>query len=204
VVGIVETGVDLIAQQFDKTPDATAIIFATRTTIGSETHKNLLIDRGYPADQIVGQACHRLPGAIERGYDSEETVGFIQGFVQQALKQVTNNDNPIFASLNCTHFGYSINQFKQIFAEAGYPDIEIIDPNPKMGDFLFREKFLNRYGRTNVTVDVMSKVKVRERKRKSLGSLLGLTSSLTAEALNNYTFDDNLFDSKFDSTTIDR
>lgn len=204
VVGIVETGVDLISQQFDENPEATVIIFATKTTIGSNSHKNLLISRGYPADQIVGQACHRLAGRIERGYNSKETVELIRKYVRQALEKVEDPQAPIFASLNCTHYGYSRQQFKEVFAEAGYPEIEIIDPNPKMSDFLFEPRYLNRYPKTTVTLEVVSKTKLSEKKRSSLGDLLQKTSPPTAEALRNYQYDPDLFDAKFDSTKISR
>jgi len=202
VIGIVETGVDLIAEQFEKTPNATCLIFATKTTIGSETHKNLLIKKGYSGDQIVGQACHRLAGSIERGYDSEETINYLKGFVPQALEKRNNPNTPIFVSLNCTHYGYSINQFKEVFASVGYPDIEVIDPNPKMADFLFHPEYLNRYQKTNVSVEVVSKVKVSKQEIESLSGLLKLTSQQTAESFRNYQYDWNLFDSKFDSTKI--
>lgn len=202
MIGIVETGVDLIAEQFDKNPDATAIIFATRTTIGSNAHKNLLESRGYPEDQIVGQACHRLAGSIERGYDSEETMGYIHEYVTEALEKMNNRDTPIFTSLNCTHYGYSMQQFKDIFATAGYPDIEIIDPNPQMADFLFKPPYINRYPKTKVTVDIVSKTKISEQEINSLSCLLQQVSPLTAEAFQNYQYNPELFDAKFDSTTI--
>ena len=204
VVGIVETGVDLIARQFDKTPEATAIIFATRTTIGSESHKKLLVQKGYPSGQIVGQACHRLPGAIERGYNSEETQKYIRGFVPEGLEKVTEPDTPIFVSLNCTHYGYSMEVWREVFAEAGYPDVVIIDPNLEMANFLFDERYLQRYPKTEVTVEVVSKVKVSAQKRNSLGSLLSRTSEKTTQALVNYQYDPELFDAQFDSTTIGR
>ena len=202
VIGIVETGVDLIAQQFDKTPDATAIIFATKTTIGSNSHKNRLVDRGYPGDQIVGQACHRLAGAIERGFDSEETMKYIREFVPQALEKRHDPHRTIFASLNCTHYGYSIDQFKEVFKEAGYSDIEIIDPNPMMANFLFESEYLNRYPETRVTIDVVSKTEVSEQERESLGTLLRISSPETDKAFQNYRYDPELFDAKFDTTGL--
>ncbi len=202
VLGIVETGVDLIAQQFDQTPEATAIIFATKTTIGSNSHKNRLVSRGYPADQIVGQACHRLAGAIERGFDSEETMQYVREFVPQALEKKMDANRPVFASLNCTHFGYSIEQFRQVFENAGYPNIEIIDPNPQMADFLFESKHLNHYPETQVTIEVVSKTNVSEQERASLGTLLHITSPKTDAAFQNYRLDPDLFDAKFDTTKI--
>lgn len=202
VVGIVETGVELIAERFEKTPEATVIIFATKTTIRSNSHKNRLIQKGYSADRIVGQACPHLAGSIERGYNSEETDELIKKYVHDALKKISDSKAPIFVSLNCTHYAYSRQQFLDAFTAAGYPSIEILDANPRMCDFLFRPQYLHRYPETNVTVEVVSKTKINENKRKLLGKLLRLISFQTAEALMNYRHDPDLFDAKFDSIKI--
>ena len=153
-------------------------------------------------NQIIGQACHRLAGAIERGTDSEETIGYIQKYVTQALENVSNPGAPLFVSLNCTHYGYSMQQFKKVFADAGYPDIEIIDPNPQMADFMFQPEYLNRYPETNVTVEVVSKTSISPDEIASIKPLLEKVSPETAEAFANYQYDPELFDAKFDTTTI--
>ncbi len=202
MIGIVETGVDLISQEFDRNPGATAIIFATKTTIQSNAHKNLLVSRGYAENQIVGQACHKLAGSIERGYDSEETIGYINKYVAEALAKISEPSTPIFASLNCTHYGYSMAQFKDVFALQGFSDIKIIDPNPQMADFLFKPPYLNRYPQTDVTVEVVSKTKISQEEINSLAKLLQQVSPVTAQAFQNYRYEPDLFDAKFDSTTI--
>lgn len=204
VIGIVETGVKEIVKEFDNQPDAAVIIFATKTTIASNSHRDQLIAQGYPANQIIGQACHKLAGSIERGYDSEETIKYILQYVGEALSQIEQPETPIFASLNCTHFGYSMQQFNNAFAEAGYPDVVIIDPNPKMANFLFEPSKLNRFPETNITVEVVSKTEITPDKMASLGSLLEMTSPKTADALLNYKFDPDLFNAKFDSSTIEQ
>lgn len=197
VIGIVETGVDLIQQQFEETPDSKVIIFATKTTIAANSHKNMLVDRGIAAEKIIGQPCHKLAGSIERGTDSEETIGYIEKYVQQALENV-NPDEQLFASLNCTHYGYSIDQFRKVFADAGYEDITIIDPNPRMADFLFAEQNVGRYPETETEVKVVSKVEVSEKKIDSLDSLIYSISPEAALALKNYKFMPDLFDAKFE------
>jgi len=200
VAGIVETGADLIAEQFDRRPEAVVLIFATRTTIGSQAHKKLLVEQGYKPTQIQGQVCHRLAGAINRGFDSEETVGMIEGFVAEALAQLPSPDKEIFASLNCTDYGYSINQFRAAFAENGYSDITIVDPNSKMADFMFAETYIHRFPETQVSVEVISMVKIGEDMINSIGSRLKLISPQTAKALENYEYDPNLFDPKLEGT----
>lgn len=201
VIGIVKTGVDLIEEEFKQHPESTVIIFATRTTIGANSHKNMLVSGGYPEAQIIGQACRRLAGRVERGPESEETIGLINKYVHQALEKIEPG-TPIFASLNCTHYGYSIQQFKNAFANAGFKNIKIIDPNPRMADFIFDKQYLNRYSKTNVKVEVVSRVKISDQKKNSLDSLLLAISMPAAKALMGYKYLPNLFDAKFDSNKI--
>ena len=196
VVGIVETGVDLIARQFEKSPGATALIFGTLTTIQSEAHKKALVSRGFPAERIVGQACPRLAGAIERGTASEETVGYIKQFVGEALAKTPRTAGPLFASFNCTHYGYARKQFADALAAAGYPGIEILDPNPLMADILLQSRYLNRHPKTEVAVEVVSKVEITEQERASIGPLLEAVSPAVAEAFRNYRHDPGLFEVK--------
>lgn len=204
VIGIVERGVELIAEQFDKNSPATGIIFATETTISSHAHKNLLISRGYLANRVIEQPCTRLAGSIERGHDSEETIGYIKQYVAEAITQLNHRNSSIFASLNCTHYGYSLQQFKDAFAVAGYPEIEIIDPNPTMADFLITTPYLNRYPKTKVTVEVISKTEIHAEKKISLSKLLERISPVTASALLNYHNDPELFHVTVDTTIMDR
>ncbi len=204
IIGIVETGVDLIAEEFDQNPEAKVIIFATRTTIESNAHKNLLLKRGYAENRIIGQACHKLAGAIERGYDSEETIEYIRKYVFEALEKLKDHSQPLFASLNCTHFGYAIQQFKDVFASAGYAGIKIIDPNPKMADIIFQSPYLHRYPRTKISIEVVSKTEITPEEINSLAKLLQQVSPATSQAFANYRYDPELFHAEFDTTTIEK
>jgi glutamate racemase len=196
-VGIVETGVELIAKQFAVTPEATVIIFATKTTIASEAHKKALVALGIPAAQMVGQACHKLAGAIERGTASEETVGYIRQFVGEALAQAGGPGRAVFGSFNCTHFGYARLQFEEAFAAAGYPAIELLDPNPRMSDFMFRSPYLHRHAATDVSVEVVSKLEITEQERTSIGPLLRAVCPAVDDAFQGYVHDPGLFSVEF-------
>jgi len=197
VVGIVESGVDLITRQFESTPEATVIIFGTKTTIESEAYKKALMARGIPATSIVGQACHKLAGAIERGVDSEETVGYIRQFVQEAITKVEDKSRLIFGSLNCTHYGYARKHFEEAFSLNGHPGITLIDPNQRMIDFLFQPQCLNRYPETKVSIETISKLEITDQVKASLSPFLAKVSPATAEALKNYIFDPELFKVSF-------
>ncbi|MFZ5516085.1 MAG: glutamate racemase [Candidatus Zhuqueibacterota bacterium] len=202
VIGIVELGVDLMEQEFERQPEATVLIFATETTIGSGAHKKLLIERGIPAERIIGQSCPRLAGRIEEGPASEETIGLITKYVGKALDKLGAEPVPIFASLNCTHFGYSMQQFSDAFAAAGHAGIRIIDPNPSMAALLFKPEFMHRFPATNVSVEVVSKGKLGEKEINSISSLLEKTSPQTADALRRYEHRPDLFEAVFDSTML--
>lgn len=203
VIGIVETGVELIDQQFQSNPAATVIIFATETTIGAHAHKKMLTKRGYAADQIIEQACPGLAGSIERGYNSAETTELIQKYVTAAINQATPS-RPVFASLNCTHYGYSLHQFQEAFDRVGYPNITILDPNPRMADIIFQAQQAPRFPTTHLTIEVVSKTEITPTKIASLSQLLARVSPATAEALKNYRFDPDLFDAAFDTSSIEK
>jgi glutamate racemase len=198
VVGIVETGVDLIARELEKVPGSTALVLGTETTIGSEAHKKALVDRGFAPERIVGQSCHGLAGAIERGTSSSKTLDYIRQYVGEALDKAGPAAGPVFASFNCTHYGYVRQQFADAFAAAGHPGIEILDPNPLMADIFFRPAYFHRYPRTEVTVEVISKLEITEQERASIGPLLETVSPAVAEAFRNYTFDPKLFEVAFE------
>ncbi len=198
VVGIVETGVDLVAGQFAKTPGATAVLFGTKTTIENEAHKKALVALGVPPERIVGQACHRLAGAIERGVATEETVGYIRQFVGEALAKAGPVEGPLFAAFVCTHYGYARQQFAEAFAAAGQPGIVLLDPNPLMGDILFAPAHLRRFPRTEVAVEVVSKLEITEQERAAIGPLLEAVSPAVAAAFRSYTFDPKLFEVSFE------
>jgi glutamate racemase len=203
-VGIVGMGADLIARQLAEKPGSTAVVFATRTTIESNAYPDLLAKKGIPRDHVVGQACHRLAGSIERGADSAETARYVRTFVAEAIKRLPKNAGPLVVSLNCTHYGYVRNLWQESFAAAGYPGVKVLDPNPLMADFVVREGGPRRYPETSVSVEVVSKVPIGPDVQSSLGKLLRTVSPETADALAAYRLDPALFSVLIDPSAIVR
>ena len=201
-VEIVGLGADLIARELETKRGATAVVFATKTTIESGAHKKLLVGKGVPADHVVGEACHRLAGAIERGAASEETVAYVKKFVAEALEKRPDKTGPIVASLNCTHYGYVKPLWEQAFAAAGYPGVKVLDPNPLMTDLVLREGGAKRFPKAAVTVEVVSKVPIDEATRATLGALLRSVSPETADALARYRHEPDLFAAKVDPAAV--
>ncbi len=203
-VSIVGLGADLIAREIAGMKDATAVIFATKTTIESGAHRKLLVEKGVPGDRIVGEACPRLTGFIERGAASEETAAEVRKFVAEALERLPKKDGPIVASLNCTHYGYVLPLWQQTFASLGHPGVVVLDPNPLMTDLVLREGGARRYPSTSVTVAVVSKVPIGPGTQTNLGSLLRGVSPLTADALAHYRHEPDLFAASVNSSAIER
>ena len=203
-VSIVPMGAELIEGTLRTMPGATAVIFATKGTIDSGAHRGLLVDAGVPGERIVGQACPKLTGAIERGAHSEETRGRVRVFVEEALSKLPEKGAPLVVSLNCTHFGYARPVWEETFAALGYPRVTVLDPNSLMTDRALREAGPRRYPQTRVTVEVVSKTPITDEVRDSLGGLLRTTSSATADALAGWVHEPDLFDVEIDPAKLVR
>ena len=106
VIGIVEKGVDLIAENLAQEPDATVIIFATKTTVRQGTHKRMLVNGGISPEKIITQACPKLAGSIERGTHSEETRKLVNAYTDSVMKKLKGDESDLLISYNCTHYGY--------------------------------------------------------------------------------------------------
>jgi glutamate racemase len=196
VIGIVETGVDLIQNELEQDSTAKVLIFATKTTIEKNTHKNMLIDRGIEENRIITEACPKLAGAIERGTHSEETLGLVNQYVSEALSKTPDNINPLYVSFNCTHYGYINDVFEAKFKEKNRPAYKLLDPNPKMGDFIFNDKYLHRYENTDVSIKVVSQPELNVERIESIGNLIEQISPKTASAMREYEFTPELFEWK--------
>ncbi|GAB4364774.1 MAG: hypothetical protein Kow0042_03570 [Calditrichia bacterium] len=194
VVGVVETGVDLIEQNLREHPESPVIIFATSTTVKQNNHKRMLMERGIPEEKIITQACPRLAGSIERGYQSKETDSLVNKYVSAAIEHLGQVDVPVFISFNCTHYGYISDQFESGFMKRGVPVRALLDPNPQMADFLFTEAYRNRYPQTEVSIRIISQPELPEKRIASISELIGKVSPQTAEALRNYQFTPEFFE----------
>jgi glutamate racemase len=193
VVGIVEAGVDLIAQKLETSPESKVVIFGTHTTISEETHKKKLEENGIPSQRIIVQACPELVNYIEKGYDSDETEMLISAYVAEALHKMEDTQSPLYVSLNCTHFGYSLDLWEEAFRSSKVKPLGFLNPNSKMLDFLFELEERNRFDETEISIRVVSMVEIGKEKIESIGKRLGETSSQTSQALSNYELKPNLF-----------
>jgi glutamate racemase len=193
VVGIVEAGVDLIAQKLEASPESKVIIFATYTTANENTHKKKLEERGILSQRIIVQACPELVNYIEKGPASDETEMLISAYVAEALHKMKDTQPPLYVSLNCTHYGYSLDLWEQAFRGSKVRPLAFLNPNSKMLDFLFEPQERNRFERTEISISVVSMVEIGEEKIESLGKKLGEISPQTRDALSFYELKPDLF-----------
>jgi len=194
VIGIVETGVNQIHIALEKDSTAKVLIFATETTVHQNIHKKLLIERGIEESRIYTQACPKLAGSIERGTRSEETLDLVDQYVTEMLNKTPKDENPTFVSFNCTHYGYIQNVFAEKFEQKKRPVDKMINPNPRMADFIFIEKYKNRFENSEVNIKIVSQPKLPEKRIELIGSLIENISTNTALAMMDYDFAPELFE----------
>ncbi len=196
VVGIVNSGVDLIAQNLKTHPESKVILFGTQTTVSEGTYTQELEERGFLAERVFSQACPELVSYIEKGYDSDETEMLVFAYVDEALQKLGNPDPELYVSFNCTHYGYSLDLWEKAFESFGVKPRAYLNPNFRMNDFLFQSLCTDRYKKTDVSVRVVSMVEIEKKRIQSIGTWLEELSPQTADALRNYTHDPKLFEWK--------
>lgn len=196
VQGIIDAGVNLASNSLKAYPESKIILFATQTTVSHNTHKSELLKKGYLPERIVYQACPELVRYIEADYKGDETVMLIFAYVDEALQKINDRTAPLLVSLNCTHYGYSLETWKKAFRSLGGEPIAFLNPNLKMNDFLFRPQYQNRFKTTDTSVRIVSMVEIEKKKVQSLGSFLHPLSPQTAKALQKYEWKENLFEWK--------
>lgn len=194
VLGIVEAGVEMIAESLRSHPDAVVILFGTPTTIHEATHQKMLVERGFAENKIILQSCPELENYIEHDYAGEETAMLISACVDEALQKIAPPRPPFSVSLSCTHYGYSLPLWEKAFEEAGAKPLAILNPNSRMLDVLFSPPRRDRFKQTKISARVVSMVEIGPEKRSSLGKWLERISPEVATALRNYELVPSLFE----------
>jgi glutamate racemase len=190
VVDIVAGGVDLIASRLPANAPGTVILFGTETTIAEGAHRAALTARGVRPDRIVTQACPQLASYIETGFDSAETAFLIDAYVGEAVAAAGPIEQPLFVSLNCTHYGYALPAWRAAFAARDLAVAEFLDPNLTLADAL-PPCASTEGGR--VRVRVVSMVVIPPATIDSIARWLQNVSPTTATALRNYEQRPDLF-----------
>jgi glutamate racemase len=191
VIGIVESGVDLIDNKLKEMKEATVLIFGTETTIEEGSHVKALQKRQIPDEKIIVQACPQLQSYIEQDPVGEETGMLIDYYVLEATQGLSKDAGPLLVSLNCTHFGYAGDLWKTAVENAGFQLGAILDPNTTLGDLLIINKKSKSKVAPKISLKVVSKVELRNVEPISY-SFEDQSPSL-AEAIRKYTLIPDLF-----------
>jgi glutamate racemase len=193
VVGIIDSGVDLIHAYLSARADSIVIILGTPTTIEADTHRTRLVERGISAERIICQPCDRLAGEIEKAPEGATVRAMVDRYIRQAAERVSDRRGPVAAALCCTHYGYSQRIFEAALQSVFEGPATILDPNRAMSEALLAD-FAPR-GQEDVRIDlrVVSRIVWSEEKIEAIARLLEAASPLTANALRQYRHDPDLF-----------
>ncbi len=193
VVGIVEFGVNMIAQKLNEAKNSSAIILGTETTIKGNVHKKRLIEMGIEEDRIVTQACNNLESVIQVNPASKDTNLLIEKYIDEAVKSLNGLNRKINVALCCTHYEYSIPIFNEVLSTKGI-DYSIINPNEKMSEFLFGDKKKKSGGVSKIEAKVVSRCKIADSDIENIGKCISHNSIEFESALKNYKLIQNLFE----------
>lgn len=194
VLGVVEAGVNLIHQASDRNDNPPVLLFATKTTVNQDTHRKELAKYGVSSDEVITQACPRLAGAIERGTSSAETDSLVDLYTKQAIKSLPEGSEEVMISLNCTHYPYIKDMFRDKVEAEGLTVSSVLDPNPYMADVLFPGEHTFRADNPQVTVHVLSQPVLDDERIESIEPLIRIVSHKTADALIDWDFDPQFFE----------
>ena len=192
-VGIVNSGVEQIVENLKEKTNSSILIFGTPTTIESNTHKLILVEKGIDEERIINQSCKLLETEIQLDPNSENVKKMIRKFSEEAKEKFINNEQEIIAALCCTHYGYSFNLFQKIFVEVFGNSVKIINPNNSIINFLFQKRDYKKEELKNIKIKIVSQVEITRKERTALKNILEKEAPLVSEALDNYAFDQHLF-----------
>jgi glutamate racemase len=196
VVGILETGVNIIGEKLRSFPESEVIILGTQTTIMEDSHRKKLVQMGVLENRIHTQACPELVAFIEKDRTGDDTEMLILAYLDEAVQKMDRVPDPLLVSLNCTHYGYSLDLWNRALKELNIQNAVILDPNISLIDDFLATAPTDRFSQAEISVSVVSMVKIGTEQIKSIGEWLKERSIQVAEALENYEFKPDLFEWK--------
>lgn len=195
VIGIVESGVDLISENLNDS-EKDIILFGTETTINSNAHMNQLVKLGVNKKNIVPQICKSLESEIQDDCSSINVKNLITQYVDESSKKLTNSNN-VLGVLCCTHYFFSKDIFINVMKEKLGEKFQVLDPNERMADFvisyLSNLTGVKQIDERTIENRVYSKVKLFQTEIDTLGAVIQSISPNVQKALLNYELSNNLF-----------
>lgn len=194
VLGIVDFGVSMILSELKNNTNAQVIILGTPTTIKSGTHKQKLIESGVNELNIINQACPNLESEIQDDPQSIAVENLIIQYLNEAFQSTNNNNEPIIASLCCTHYGFSMKFFQSGLTKLTERKTIIVNPNELMINSVVLDTNKDKFPNSSINVHVFSRAVINENEQAAIGGLIRSFAPLSARALDKYRYDPELFE----------
>lgn len=206
VCGIVDAGVDLVAEHLAERADASVVLLGTKTTIASGEHAARLVQRGIDPRRIAAVDCHGLAGAIERDVDGPRTEELMRACAARAAEAAPPG-GPLLLGLCCTHYAYVASRLVDAASAHTPRPVRALDPNERLVSALLNDPgFLGGGGCASaasgtrsataaaaVSVELLSKVTLPDVARERIARLVEPISPATATALLSYALVPDLF-----------
>jgi glutamate racemase len=189
VKGIIEAGVSLAFNNIYNTPNK-LIILGTPTTITSDIHKKMLIEKGVKEENIISQACKNLESEIQINSYSEKVETLIYQYLNNAVKEPDKNIR-YYILLGCTHYEYSLQIFNKVCSKY-FSDYKILNPNSVMVDDAVKYIKGQDVGRM-VSAKVISRTCINPIDLKNIYNIIEQRNPEFAKELLNYEYNPNSF-----------
>jgi glutamate racemase len=193
VLGIVDSGVDLILEEINRDEEYSIILFGTETTIASKKHSVGLLAQGINETKITAQACKDLESEIQIDPESDNVRKLVEKYVSEASKSIINNNERVLAVLCCTHYGYSKDIFQEVLSSKFGKKVSVLNPNEKMAKVVVNGFYSKGNSFSKISNQVLSKVDINESEMEKLSDLLLKDSPSVSKALINHIIDQSLF-----------
>lgn len=195
VRGIVETGGQHLLRELQQAPRASAVIFATVTTIAEQAYPKLLQEHGITPERIISQACPNLADVISEDRQGVLAQQRIDHFVQAALAQSADKAEAWLAYMGCTHYGYRQELFQSAFDKLGVK-VKVLNPNELVLDDLLPREWRSATKTADdseVRVEFVTRYRIPAATLETISFFLKPVSPQTVAAFTNYTYAPNLF-----------
>lgn len=195
VRGIVESGGQLLLREMQQHATASAVVFATVTTIAEQAYPTLLHQNGIAGSRIISQACPNLADVISEDRQGIATQARIDHFVQAALAQAPVAADTYLAYMGCTHYGYRKAEFARAFEKLG-ASVKVLNPN----ELVLRDLVPPEWGGISdatqgcdISVEFVTRYKIPEAALDTIAYFLSPVSPKTIAAFTRYTYAPTLF-----------
>jgi glutamate racemase len=194
VLGIVDAGVDLFFNALTSDASAGILLLGTRTTIESNVHRGLLMQKGIAEERIAAAACHGLAAAIDQDPGSSAVEDMIRQCAGHACREARSG-TPLYAALCCTHYSLVADRLGDAIRQQLGREVRILDPKDSLANRIADGGAPAEFhGPENpVEVSVVSRVELGEHQRRAMAARLAPVSEATARALLSYTHLADLF-----------